>query len=110
MVQRVQYLIFDDLDGAEGAETILFGLDGTTYEIDLTPENAATLRETLEPWIKAGRRPKSQRPGVKPAKAAPPAEGETAKIRAWAREEGREVSDRGRIPAEIREAYQAAHR
>jgi hypothetical protein len=99
----------DDLDGSEAAETVVFGLDGATYEVDLSKKHAAQLREGLEPWVKAGRRAKTGGKGAVSHKAGASADGETAKIRAWAREQGREVSDRGRIPLEVREAYAAAH-
>jgi hypothetical protein len=102
--------MFDDLDGAEGARTVSFSLEAWTYEVDLTPEHAAELRKSLEPWITAGRRvTKDAQPGGKAAKTQGTAESETAKVRAWAREEGLEVSDRGRIPAEVREAYRSSH-
>jgi hypothetical protein len=109
MVQRTQTLIFDDLDDTEADETLVFAIDGVTYEIDLTAEHAAELRQGLDPWIKAGRRRRGARPPMKTARSSKGgADGETAKVRAWAREQGLEVSDRGRIPVEIREAYKAA--
>jgi hypothetical protein len=111
MVQRIQYLVFDDLDGSEGAETVAFSLDGVAYEVDLTPEHADELRQSLDRWIKAGRKTKgggSARSG-RSARQAKDSAGDTAKIRAWAREQGLEVSDRGRIPLEVRAAYVAAH-
>ncbi|MDR1393263.1 MAG: Lsr2 family protein [Bifidobacteriaceae bacterium] len=105
MVQRIQYLIFDDLDGAEAAETVAFALDGVKYEVDLTAEHAAELRQGLTRWIEAARRVKPRAGSRQSAKAA----AETVKVRAWAREQGMDVSDRGRIPVEIRDAYRAAH-
>ncbi|MDR2454921.1 MAG: Lsr2 family protein [Bifidobacteriaceae bacterium] len=112
MVQRVQYLTFDDLDGSEGAEAVVFAIDGATYEIDLNPAHAAELRRGLEPWIKAGRRLKNGRqPGRSERSLRLPKDSpsDTAKVRAWAREQGLEVSDRGRIPFEVRAAYGADH-
>ena len=112
MVQRVQYLTLDDLDGSEGAETVLFSLDGVAYEVDLSEEHAAELRQGLEPWIKAGRRAKPPKPSAKSERAAKTAKEEpsdTAKVRAWAKEQGLQISDRGRIPLEVRAAYSAAH-
>ena len=103
MVQRVQVVLFDDLDGSPADETVMFGLDGVTYEIDLTTEHAAELRNAIEPWATKGRRVanirKSARRSLDNAKA----------IREWARANGYEVSERGRIAATIREAYEAAN-
>jgi len=56
MAQKVQVLLVDDLDGGEAEETVSFGIDGATYEIDLSGENAAKLRAALEPFIKAAAR------------------------------------------------------
>jgi hypothetical protein len=106
VVQQVKYILLDDLDGADAAERVLFALDGVNYEVDLSAENAKKLREGLQPWIDAGRRVRNARPAGKAVKAAGD---ETAKVRAWGREQGMEVSDRGRIPIEVREAYKAAH-
>ncbi|MDR2381139.1 MAG: Lsr2 family protein [Bifidobacteriaceae bacterium] len=108
MVQRVEYVMIDDLDGSEAAETVVFALDGQTYEVDLSTEHAAKLREDLKPWIAAGRRVKSGR-GGRGGRGAKAPNGETAKIRDWARSQGMAVSDRGRIPLEIRAAYGEAH-
>jgi hypothetical protein len=112
MVQRVQYLILDDLDGSEGAETVLFSVDGTAYEVDLTKEHADEFRAGLDRWIKAGRKARGGKQPAKAGRAAKVAKdspSDTAKIRAWAKEQGMEVSDRGRIPLEVRAAYSAAH-
>jgi hypothetical protein len=112
MAQRVQVLLVDDLDGTEAAETVTFGLDGVTYEIDLTSDHADELRQGLAKWAEAARRlpargPRAGRTTNRPRRAA---SDDIAKIRAWARGQGLEVSDRGRIPAPIRDAYYAANR
>ncbi|MDR1440852.1 MAG: Lsr2 family protein [Bifidobacteriaceae bacterium] len=113
MAQRVQVLLVDDLDGSEAAETVTFGLDGVTYEIDLTNPHADELRRSLGQWIDSGRRlpargPRAARGGGRPRRSV--VDSDIAKIRAWARSQGMEVSDRGRIPAPIRDAYYGAHR
>ncbi|MFD7510623.1 Lsr2 family protein [Streptomyces sp. NPDC059853] len=111
MAQKVQVLLLDDLSGGEAEETVTFALDGKTYEIDLNSENADKLRNALEPYVKAGRRAGSGRGGRGRGRTAAPAGGsgqDTAKIRAWAKENGFEVNDRGRVPANIREAYEKA--
>ncbi|KAB8163866.1 Lsr2 family protein [Streptomyces sp. 3MP-14] len=114
MAQKVQVLLLDDLSGGEADETVTFALDGKTYEIDLNSENAEKLREALDPYVKAGRRAGSGRAargrgrGAATGATAGGATQDTAKIRAWAKENGYEVNDRGRVPANIREAYEKA--
>ncbi|MDT0269555.1 Lsr2 family protein [Streptomyces sp. DSM 44915] len=114
MAQKVQVLLLDDLSGGEADETVTFALDGKTYEIDLNSENADKLRDALDPYVKAGRRAGSGRPargrgrGAAAGATSGGATQDTAKIRAWAKENGYEVNDRGRVPANIREAYEKA--
>ncbi|MER6556831.1 Lsr2 family protein [Streptomyces sp. NPDC001027] len=110
MAQKVQVLLVDDLDGGEADETVTFALDGKTYEIDLTTTNADKLRGLLEPYVKGGRRTGGRAAGGRAkARAASGGSQDTAQIRAWAKENGFEVNDRGRVPATIREAYEKAN-
>lgn len=114
MAQKTQVILVDDVDGSEATQTITFALDGVSYEIDLNDEHAAALRESFEEWTSkarrtAGRRSSGRRSSGRRRAAGTPASGETQRIREWAREKGLEVSDRGRISAEVREAYEAAH-
>ncbi|MFD9624053.1 Lsr2 family protein [Streptomyces virginiae] len=108
MAQKTVTIYLDDLTNEESPEvnTHTFALDGVTYEIDLTPDNYDKLYESLHAFIsvsrKAGRVKTSRRRG--------PAVGVSAEdVRAWARSQGLEVNSRGRVPALVREAYQAAH-
>ncbi|WP_255953205.1 histone-like nucleoid-structuring protein Lsr2 [Streptomyces odontomachi] len=111
MAQKVQVLLVDDLDGGEADETVTFALDGKTYEIDLTTSNADKLRGLLEPYLKGGRRTGGRASGGRgKARAAAGSSQDTAQIRAWAKENGYEVNDRGRVPANIRQAYEDSHR
>jgi hypothetical protein len=111
VAQKVQVLLVDDLDGGEADETVTFALDGKTYEIDLTSQNADKLRGLLEPYLKGGRRTGGRSSGGRgKARAAAGSSQDTAQIRAWAKENGYEVNDRGRVPANIRQAYEDAHR
>jgi hypothetical protein len=118
MARRIVYQLVDDLDGTvlevgEG-DTVLFSLDGVAYEIDLTDENAAALRDALAPYIEAAR-PVSSRAGSsgsgngggRPRRR--PGQQDYTAIRAWAKEHGHAVSERGRIPASVLEAYEAAN-
>lgn len=114
MAQRVEYILEDDLDGGKADETVQFGLDGVEYEIDLSTENYEKLRETLAPWVgvarrTGGRRKRTGPAGTAPRAAAAGAANNTSDIRAWAQENGYEVSSRGRVSAEVREAYEKAH-
>ncbi|MFB7027192.1 MULTISPECIES: Lsr2 family protein [unclassified Streptomyces] len=113
MAQKVQVLLIDDVDGGEADETVTFGLDGRTYEIDLTDKNADKLRELLEPFVRAGRKQGGRvSAGSRGRVSAPRAAGEPTpeELRKWASEHGYEVSSRGRVPASIKEAYAAANR
>ena len=111
MAQKVQVLLVDDLDGGEADETVTFALDGKTYEIDLTSENAEKLRSLLEPYVKSGRRTGGRSSGGRgKGRGSSSSSQDTAQIRTWAKEHGYEVNDRGRVPAHIRQAYEEAHR
>jgi Lsr2 len=117
MAQRVNVVLVDDIDGSEAAETVTFGLDGAQYEIDLSADNADKLREALATYVGHGRRAGGRRrssgggagrsSGSRSAASsgAPSA----ADVRAWARENGWDVPERGRVSSEVREAYDAAH-
>lgn len=112
MAKKVTVTLVDDFDGeTEADETVEFGLDGVTYEIDLCAKNAEKLRNDLKKWVDAGRRVGGRRRG-RPA-GATRARGaidreQSAAIREWARRNGHNVSTRGRIPAEIIDAFHAA--
>ncbi|MDR0433285.1 MAG: Lsr2 family protein [Bifidobacteriaceae bacterium] len=107
MAQRVQVLLVDDIDGRTADETVTFALDGVAYEIDLTNENAMRLREALNRWIGGARRVSGR--ARRGQGRRPSGNSQTARIREWAKAHGYEVSDRGRIAADIRAAYDAAN-
>lgn len=118
MAQRVNIVLVDDIDGSDATQTVAFGLDGASYEIDLNDDNAAALREALAPYVGHGRKVgrggggggAKRGSGRAAAAAASSASGASAKeIREWARENGHAVPERGRVPADVREAYDAAH-
>ena len=107
MAKRVQVIHTDDIDGSEAAETINFALDGVNYSIDLSVENAKKLRDAFAPFIAVGERDRStRRVGTARRKSAGTA---ATDIRAWAAAQGMQVSARGRVSAEVREAYERAH-
>ncbi|MGW7674267.1 histone-like nucleoid-structuring protein Lsr2 [Streptomyces sp. NPDC054775] len=99
-------ILTDDLTGAEAEETVTFALDGKAYEIDLSTKNADKLREALADFVKAGRRTGGKRSRARKLSGRSQ---DTAAIRSWARENGYEVSERGRVSATIREAYAKAN-
>jgi hypothetical protein len=112
MAQRVNIVLVDDIDGSEATQTVSFGLDGTSYEIDLNDDHAAELREALATYVGHGRKVSGTRRGRSGRSAAPAAADGTAsarEIREWARSNGFDVPERGRIPSDVREAYAAAH-
>jgi hypothetical protein len=111
MAQKVTVTLVDDMDGSQAEETIEFGLDGAAYQIDLSGDNAERLREALADFVDharraGGRRRVVGRPtiGRVPRVASADREQNQA-IREWARKQGMKVSDRGRIPAEVLDAY-----
>lgn len=113
MAQKVNIVLVDDIDGSEATETVSFSLDGNNYEIDLNDANAAALREAMSGYVgharkvAGGGRAKARRTsgGAASSAGGPSA----ADIRAWARDNGFELSERGRVPAEVRQAYDSAH-
>ena len=115
MARKVVVELVDDIDETvfgEDGESISYGLDGVEYVIDLKDEHAKEFREVLDYYIAhsirvGGRKHRSDRPADPTASKRP--RGETQKIRAWAIEQGYELSSRGRIPAEIEHAFHAAH-
>ncbi|MEU9975072.1 Lsr2 family protein [Streptomyces sp. NPDC051014] len=107
MAQKVIHTLVDDIDGSEASQTVLFALDGKSYEIDLNDPHAEELREALAPYLGAARKTGGGRAVVRRIGTTKPAE-DSGAIRVWARENGYEVSDRGRVPATIREAYEKA--
>ncbi|MFI5616214.1 Lsr2 family protein [Streptomyces sp. NPDC051567] len=105
MAQRVVVTLSDDIDGGEATETVVFSLDGKSYEIDLNAANAKNLRKGLAPFVAAGRRQSRSGKAFKHTSIAP----DPAVVRAWARSNQHDVPPRGRIPKRIYEAYNAAH-
>lgn len=118
MAQRVNVVLVDDIDGSEATETVAFALDGNSYEIDLSAAHAAALRDALAPFVSGARkgggarRGRGQRNGsaARGSRGSGDSGGPLASdVRRWARENGWDVPDRGRVSAEVREAYAAAH-
>ena len=111
MAQRVEVKLIDDIDGGDAAETVTFGLDGVTYEIDLSVKNAKKLRDDIATWTGHARRSGSARAASRRRAVGSSAakRSDLAAVREWARAHGHKVSDRGRISAEVQAAYDKAH-
>ena len=107
MVQRVQYMLVDDIDGTEAVETVSFSFDGVSYEIDLTAANAKKLRNDLATWVGHARRSGGRKSSRKAAAGG--RRGDLSAVREWARNSGHKVSDRGRVSAEVLAAYDKAN-
>jgi nucleoid-associated protein Lsr2 len=108
MAQRVKVELVDDVDGSAAEETVNFGLDGVSYEIDLSSKNAGKLRDGMATWIGNARRSGGSRKSSRAASGSGRRR-DLAKVREWARSKGHQVSDRGRISAEVQAAYDKAH-
>ena len=110
MAKKVTVSFVDDLDGTTAVdETVAFTLDGVAYEIDLSTKNAKKLRAALQPWIEAGRRVGGRRrSSIVAASRTATEPRESAAIRVWARTHGYPVARRGRIPADVLDAFWAA--
>ena len=110
MVKKVLISLIDDFDGKRADETVQFGLDGVSYEIDLSAKNSKKLREHLQPWVNPGRRTGGSRRRRGVATGGKPIDRkQSAEIRDRARKSGYQVASRGRIPAEVIDAFRAAH-
>jgi hypothetical protein len=112
MAQKVNIVLVDDIDESEATQTVSFAVDGASYEIDLNDAHAQALREALALYVAHARKVGRGGNGAKrPARGASSTQdGASAKeIREWARANGHSVPERGRIPAEVREAYDAAN-
>lgn len=109
MAQKVNIVLVDDLDGTEATETVSFGLDGTTYEIDLNDANAAALREALSGYVGHARKVTGGARRARRTNGSSGSSSNTKDVREWARSQGMEVSERGRISADVQQAYDAAH-
>jgi hypothetical protein len=111
MAQKVQTLLIDDLDGSEAESTVRFGLDGAEYEIDLSAKHAEALRKALARYVEAARRAPgftARRPGRGGRRVAGSTGPDPTAVREWAKSQGIDVKDRGRVPAELVVKFKAA--
>jgi hypothetical protein len=107
MAKRTMTVLVDDLDGSDATETVSFSIDGVSYEIDLNEDNASRLRDELAVWTAHATRVGGRRRTASAASTA--GKEDLDAIRSWARDNGFQVADRGRISAKVKEAYAKAH-
>lgn len=108
MAKKVTTSLQDDLDGSPATGTVHFALDNSEFEIDLSDKNARKFRQTLVPFIEHARR--ARKDSKTPSKRSAAGRRRTVGIRAWARDRGMDISERGRIPMNVVEQYEAANR
>lgn len=109
MAQKVNIVLVDDLDGSEASESVTFGLDGATYEIDLNDDHANTLREALSGFVGHARKVSGSNRRTARKASGGGSSTNTKAVREWAKKKKMDISERGRIPAEVQKAYDAAH-
>lgn len=105
MARKIQTTFVDDIDGSEAEGTVRFSLDGAGYEIDLNVTHGEELHQALAPYIAHARKTSARRGprGRRDASA-----GDSHAVREWARRQGIQVKERGRVPASITEKYRQA--
>jgi hypothetical protein len=110
VAKQTTVTLVDDLDGSEADEHVEFAMDGKSYEIDLSATNSARLRDALAPFVSAARRTGGRRRSGSVATARPSTDREQNQaIREWAQQQGMKISERGRIPSNVLEAYHQRH-
>jgi len=107
VAQKIQTLFVDDIDGGEAEGTVRFGLDGADYEIGLSVAHSEDLHKALAPYIAHGRKAGGARRAVR-SRSGNGGAVDTHKVREWARGQGIEIKDRGRVPADVVEKYRQA--
>ncbi len=105
MAQRVEVILEDDIDGGRADETVRFAYDGSQYEIDLSRQNAEALRTSLGSYIQHARKAHA---APRQARGSRNRRTGTSAVRAWARAQGKQINERGRIPAAVMKEYEAA--
>jgi hypothetical protein len=108
MAQRIQTLFIDDIDGGAAEATVRFAFDGTDYEIDLSGKHSDELHTALQKYVDHARKVggTARRPGTRTGRK--PGTLDTVAVRAWARENGHDIKDRGRVPGDLVAKYQEA--
>jgi hypothetical protein len=109
VAQKVNIILVSDLSGGEADETVSFALDGTNYELDLSSKEADKFRGLFQDYVAVARKTSSGRGRKSSGKSGGSGRSDLADVRAWAKEQGMEVSERGRVSQDVLSAYDAAH-
>jgi hypothetical protein len=109
MAQKIMTSFVDDIDGSEAEGTVRFALDGSEFEIDLNAKHSAALRKVLGRYTAAARKSAGTRRPARRARGGGSGEVKTTEVREWAKSQGIDVKERGRIPAELVVKFQAAN-
>jgi hypothetical protein len=109
MAEQIIKRLIDDIDGGEAAETVTFALGGVPYEIDLSNTNAKKVRDSLAPFVTYARKAGGTAGGRRSRSREASSRARSADIRAWAKAQGIEINERGRIPAIVVQEYETAH-
>ena len=110
MAQQIQTLFIDDIDGGEAEGTVRFGLDGTEFEIDLNARHSSELRQALDRYIQHARKVGNAAGRARGNRRSRASSVDTARVREWARQNGYDIKERGRIPADIVAKYESTRR
>jgi hypothetical protein len=110
VAQKVQVDLVDDIDGTEASQTVKFGFEGRDYEIDLNEKNAAKLSKFLGPYLENARRIRGRKIRTGRGGQAASSREQNQAIRVWARGQGIEIAERGRIPADVQRRYEKAQK
>lgn len=108
MAKETIVRITDDIDGSEAVESVRFGFRGIDYNIDLNAKNVAAIEKAFEKWIQHGQKSDAAGSRARQRRSTVRGKDQTAAVREWAKANGYRVSDRGRIAAEVREAYDSS--
>jgi len=111
VAKQTTFTLIDDIDGSEAEEQVEFAVDGRSFEIDLSTANGTRLREVLAPFVSAARRTGGRRnsPSAAPVSRPGTDREQNQAIREWAQQQGMKISERGRIPSNVLEAYHQNH-
>lgn len=109
MAQKVSIQLVSDMSGGEADETVTFALDGTTYELDLTSKESDKFKGLFQDYIAVARKVSGGRGKKGSGSSGKSGRSDLADVRAWAKEQGMDVSERGRVRQEVLDAYDSAH-
>lgn len=108
-MRKIQVILLDDIDGSSAERTVQFAVDGASYEIDLSEANIAKFEKALAPFVEKATKVGSRSGGRGRGRGTAAGKSKASEVRSWAKDQGIDVPDRGRVPNDIIEKYEAAH-